>query len=56
MLRPAHHGVDDAVVEIDLERQPGEVGGGELEGGLRQVDAVVVARCLEFPFDFVCGS
>ena len=44
VLGPAHHGGDEiAVVEIDLERQPGEIGGGEFEGGLRQVDAVIVA-------------
>jgi len=44
MLRPSHHGLNEiAVVEIDLERQPSKIGGGELEGCLRQVNAVIVA-------------
>ncbi len=44
MLRPAHHGLDEiAVVEVDLERHAGEIGGGKLERRLRQVDAVIVA-------------
>jgi hypothetical protein len=29
------------VIEIDLERQVGEIGGGEFERRLRQVDAVI---------------
>ena len=32
-----------AVVEIDFEWQPGEIGSGEIEGCLRQVDSVIVA-------------
>ena len=44
MLRPAHHGFDEiAVVEVDLERHAGEIGGGKLKRRLRQVDAVIVA-------------
>jgi hypothetical protein len=44
MLWPAHHGVDEiAVVEVDLERHAGEIGGGQLKRRLRQVDAVIVA-------------
>src|SRR6478609_9294465 len=32
MLRPSHHGLDEiAVIEIDFERQPGKIGGGELK-------------------------
>jgi hypothetical protein len=32
MLRPPHHGLDEiAVIEIDFEREPGKIGGGELE-------------------------
>src|SRR3954454_15085811 len=32
MLRPPHHRLDEvAVIEIDFERQPGKIGGGELE-------------------------
>ena len=32
MLRPPHHRLDEvAVIEIDFERQPGKIGGAELE-------------------------
>lgn len=44
MLRPAHHGFYEiAVVEFDLKWQLDEIGGGEIKGCLRQVDAVIVA-------------
>ncbi len=44
MFRPAHHGFDKiAVVEFNFERQLGEIGRGELESRLREVDAVIVA-------------
>jgi hypothetical protein len=45
MLGPAQHRFHKiAVVEIDGERHVAEVGRGEFEGWLRQVDAVVVAH------------
>ena len=44
MLGPAHHGFNKiAVIEIDRAGQVCKVLGGKLEGGLRQVDAVIVA-------------
>ena len=40
MLGPAQHGLHEiAVVEIDLEWEPGEIGRGEIKGCLRQIDA-----------------
>jgi hypothetical protein len=40
MLGPAQHGLHEiAVVEIDLEGYLGEIGGSELKGCLRQIDA-----------------
>jgi len=45
MLGPAHHGFHEiAMVDIDFERRSREIGGGELERRLRQVDAVIVAE------------
>jgi hypothetical protein len=44
MFGPAHHGVDEiAMVEIDLEWGVREIGGGELERRLREIDTVIVA-------------
>ena len=38
MLRPAHHRFYEiAVVEIDFEWQPGEIGSGEIEGCDRSI-------------------
>jgi hypothetical protein len=31
------------MVEIDFERRPREIGRGELERGLREIDAVIMA-------------
>jgi hypothetical protein len=32
MLRPSRHGLDEiAVIKVNFERQPGKIGGGELE-------------------------
>src|SRR5262245_19298965 len=47
---PAQHRLDEiAVIEIDLEENVGKVNGGELEGGLGKIDAVIVPdlRCVQ---------